>query len=64
MRIYDCHPVGKPQEVQTIYVRDSDAYIRGLKPKTKYEIQRGGNLKIARSDSGGKIRIGVGYLME
>lgn len=64
MRIYDCHPVGKPQEVQTVCVRDSDAYIRGLKPKTKYEIQRGGNLKIARSDSGGKIRIGVGYLME
>ena len=64
MRIYDCHPVGKLEGTETVCVRDNDAYIRGLKPKTRYEIQRGGNLKIAISDSEGKIRIGVGYLFD
>ena len=64
MRKYECCPVGKPEKAKIVCVSDDDAYIRGLKPVTRYEIKRGGNLKIGTSDADGNIRIGVGYLLD
>ena len=61
MRRYECHPVGKPEKTKTVCVRNNDGYIRGLKPKTKYKIQRRESFQIETSDEEGKIRIGSGY---
>lgn len=64
MRKYECYPVGKPEKAKIVCVPDGDAYIRGLKPLTRYEIQRGGNLKIETSDEDGNVHLGVGYLLD